>query len=39
MKGWNAHVFRTDGEEEVYTGFFLDKASAEAWVKKQKEGT
>lgn len=39
MKGWDAHVFRTDGEDRVYVGFFLDDKAAQAWVDAQTAGT
>lgn len=39
MKGWDGHVYRTDGEERVYVGFFFDDTQAQAWVDAQTEGT
>ena len=38
-RGWNVNVYRTDVEEEQYVGFFYDRQAADAWIKKQKEGT
>lgn len=37
--GWNVNVWRTDLEEEVYIGFFLDDADAQGWIDKQTVGT
>lgn len=38
MKGWDAHVYRTDGER-LYVGFFFDDKQAQAWVDGQTAGT